>query len=63
MMATTKAKKAEMKKMENEWQAESDLGILIEAEKIKRDPKRKGAAMEIRKAMIANLQKLEGKSA
>ncbi len=59
MMAT----KADMKKQEKEWRAEADLNTLIEAEKIRKDPERKKAAMEKRKAMMANLEKLEGKSA
>jgi len=55
--------KAEMKKMEKDYQAEADLRTLVEAEKIKKDPARKKAAMEKRKAMMANLEKIEAKPA
>lgn len=51
--------KSAMAKQEDEWQAESDLRILIDAEKIKRDPKRLRAAMRKRKDMKTDLDAIE----
>ncbi|MDP2618638.1 MAG: hypothetical protein Q8P46_00435 [Hyphomicrobiales bacterium] len=47
---------------DKEWQAESDLRALIEAEKIKRDEPRMRAAMEKRKAMADALANIKGDS-
>lgn len=38
------------------WRAESDLNALIEAEKIKNDPKRLKAAMKKKREMKKNLE-------
>ena len=45
-------------KTEAQWAAESDLNTLIEAEKIKADKKRLGAAMRYRKVMKKDLEKV-----
>lgn len=41
--------KIEMRKQEQKWQAERDLDYLIEAEKIRADPKRMKRAAELAK--------------
>jgi hypothetical protein len=45
---------------EKDWQAESDLRTLIEAEKIKRDKKRLAAAMKKKREMKKALEQVEG---
>ncbi len=50
------AKKAAMPKEEQDWQAENDLRTLIEAEKIKGDPKRLKAAMAKKREMSKDLK-------
>lgn len=45
---------------EDEWQAESDLRTLIEAEKIRKDSKRLKAAMKKREEMQATLKNVKG---
>ena len=47
--------KAEMPGMDKDWQAESDLRTLIEAEKIRKDKGRMAAAMKKRAEMTAAL--------
>lgn len=44
--------KAEMPGMDKDWMAESDLRTLIDAEKIKKDKGRYGAAMKKHKEMM-----------
>lgn len=46
-------------KSEKEWQAESDLRTLIEAEKIKKDQKRLKAAMQQKRKMKKALESVE----
>lgn len=43
-------------KQEQEWRAESDLNTLIEAEKIKKDPKRLKMVMERKKSLLKALE-------
>jgi hypothetical protein len=50
--------KAEMAKMEKQWQAEHDLRTLIDAEKIKRDKGRYAAAMKAHKEQKAALESI-----
>lgn len=45
--------------MNKEWQAESDMRTLAEAEEIRKDPKRLKAAMAKAKEKIEELQKLQ----
>lgn len=47
--ATATMNKISMRKEEERWQAESDMRTLIEAEKIKADPKRLAAAQKCAK--------------
>lgn len=58
-MAKTLAADKDWEKQEQEWQAENDLRTLIDAEKIKRDPKRLKAAMAKRKEMKKDLDAIE----
>lgn len=55
-----KHQKAEEEAAIRDAQAESDLRILLEAAKIKRDKDRIGAALLKRKNMIENLDKIGG---
>ncbi|MFT3815256.1 MAG: hypothetical protein QM740_18065 [Acidovorax sp.] len=45
--------------MDKDWQAESDMRTLAEAEEIRKDPKRLKAALAKAKEKIAELQKLQ----
>ncbi len=45
-----------MARTEDDWQAESDLNTLIEAEKIKKDPKRLKRAMKRKKMLEKALE-------
>lgn len=45
--------------MDKEWQAESDMRALAEAEEIRKDPKRLKAALAKAKEKITELQKLQ----
>ena len=45
-----------MPAMDKQWQAESDLRCLIDAEKIKKDKKRYAAAMKAHKEQMAALK-------
>ncbi len=49
-------------KTEAEWQAESDLNTLIEAEKIKKDKKRLKAVMARKKVLAAALDTMDYKA-
>ena len=44
--------------MDKDWQAESDMRTLAEAEEIRKDPKRYKAAMEKAKEKLAEIQSL-----
>ena len=46
--------------MDKDWQAESDMRTLAEAEEIRKDPKRLKAALAKAKEKIEELQKLQG---
>lgn len=46
--------------MDKDWQAESDMRALAEAEEIRKDPKRLKAALAKAKEKIEELQKLQG---
>ena len=46
----------EMEKQQQEWQAESDLRMMIDVEKLKRDSDRFKRAMVKRDAMLADLK-------
>lgn len=58
-MAVTASSK--MDAQEAEWQAESDLRTLIDAEKIKGDPKRLRAAMKKKRELSKALAGMEKK--
>jgi 5-bromo-4-chloroindolyl phosphate hydrolysis protein len=45
--------------MDKDWQAESDMRTLAEAEEIRKDPKRLKAALAKAKEKIEELQKLQ----
>lgn len=45
--------------MDKEWQAESDMRTLAEAEEIRKDPKRLKAALAKAREKIEELQKLQ----
>lgn len=49
---------ADVKKQEQEWQAEADLRTLIEAEKIAKDGPRHKRALAKRDAMLADLERI-----
>lgn len=53
------AKESQMSAQEKEWQAESDLRTLIDAEKVKKDKSHLDAAMKKQKEMKADLEKIE----
>ena len=53
---------AAMPKGEEDFQAESDLRALIEAEKIKKDKKRMSAAMKKHKEMMTAMSSIEKKT-
>lgn len=53
--------KATMAAQEKQWQAESDLRTLIEAEKIKKDKTRFNAAMKKKAEMSKDLANVGGK--
>jgi hypothetical protein len=52
----TAAEKKKAAEREAEWQAERDLDTLIDAEKIKKDPKRMDGVMKRKKALMAALK-------
>ena len=58
-MAKKKDTTAAIPAEEAEWRADSDLRTLIEAEKIKRDPKRLRAAMRKRREMQSELKAIK----
>lgn len=47
-------------KSEKEWEAQRDLQTLVEAEKIKLDPKRLKAAMAMKRKLKKALEEVEG---
>ena len=49
-------------KTDKEWEAEHDLNVLIDAEKIKKDPKRLKAVMARRKVLATALGNMDYKT-
>lgn len=47
---------------ESDWRAESDLSTLIEAEKIKKDPKRYAKAKELAKSKLIDVAAVASES-
>lgn len=56
-MSTTKP---QVSADEQRWQSEHDMRVLIEAEQIKRDPKRLARARQLAKQQLSDLQKAAG---
>lgn len=54
--------KANVVAAETDWRAESDLSTLIEAEKIKKDPKRYAKAKELAKSKLIDVAAVASES-
>lgn len=52
----------DMRKREEQWQAESDMRTLVEAEQIKRDPKRLKRAQECARKKLTEVASVAGGS-
>lgn len=51
-----------MRKQEDKWQVESDMRTLVEAEEIKRDPKRLAAAQKCAKEKMLEVAAVAGQA-
>lgn len=52
--------KIDMRKEEERWQAESDMRTLVEAQQIRKDPKRLKAAQEVAKKKLLEVAVVAG---